>query len=346
MSTIDAKVSALIAALPQDSPGADSASDKAAAAPPSGTSSGSESAAGAPDAASSPASPGSSPAAPTMADLFSEKLKEVRDRRKASVAGREARTRQAEAERLAAETRAEREAVAKERAELAEGRKDFRKFFEANGMSAQDAYEEMTRQAVEAGTPEAQRKADQAAWRAEMAQTVEPLKKTIEQLTKERDDAQRDAQERSFANDFATDVKADAYRELRIEYDDARLLEHAKRFRDEPKFFYRVAEEHAVALTDPSKGFSMVDILNVLQSVQDAHRKGTESRRAALAAPSEAAEQPATSPTVNGTAARANAGQTIGNDLTTARAADGKFVPRGATAAQRVRERTRRLAGG
>ncbi len=343
---LDAKVSSLIAAMPDDSAVADSAPDKNAAAPPSGTSSGSESAAGAPEAAGSPAPPGSSPAAPTMADVFAEKLKEVRDRRAASNVLKSARAQRGEVERLAAEAKADREAVAKERAELAEGRKDFRKFFEANGMSPQEAYAEMTRQAIEAGTPEAQRKADQAAWKAEIAQTVEPLQKTIAQLTEERDRAQAEAQERGFATDFGDAVKDDTYRELRIEYPDARLLAHAKNFRDKPEFFYQVQKEHDVRLTDPSQGFNMTDILNVLSAVQAKHREGTESRRTALAAPSTAAEQPASSPTVNGTAARANAGQTIGNDLTTARAADGKFVPKGSTAAQRIRERARRLGGG
>lgn len=346
MSTLDAKVSALIAAIPDDPvPGADSAPDKDAGAPPTGTASGSESAAGASEAAGSPAPPGSSPAA-TMSDLMAEKLKEVRERRQASTALKEARAKEAHVAKLRAEAEEDRKAAAAEKAALADARKDYKAFFEANGMDARAAYEELTKQALEAGTPEAQMKAMQAAWKAEMAETVEPLKKTIEELTKERDEAQKAAADRSFAADFDGSIKDDAYRELRIEYSDERLYQHAKRFRDEPKFFYAVAREHQVRLTDPANGFTMPDILNVLSAVQAKHREGTESRRAALAPSEPAAQQAAPSPTVNGTAARPNAGQTIGNDLTTARAADGKFIPKGTTASQRVRERARRLGGG
>jgi hypothetical protein len=347
---LDAKVNSLIASLPDESvPDADSAPDKEAGAPPTGPASGAESAAGAldRDAAGSPASPGS-PATPTMADVFAEKLAEVRERRKAGRVLQSARQQQGEGARLAAEAKADREAAAAERARW-ETLKDgsFLDGIKALGKDPAQAFAEMQREAIEAGTPEAQMKRMREEFSRQLGEQVAPLQKTIEQLTQERDAAKQEASERGFATDFASDVKADAYRELRIEYPDERLLAHAKNFRDNPKFFYEVARQHQVRLTDPAQGFNMVDILNVLQSVQDAHRAGTESRRAALAAPpSVAAEQPAPSPTVNGTAARRNAGQTIGNDLTTARAADGKFIPQGSTAAQRVRERARRLASG
>lgn len=342
MSKLDAKVNALINASESSqttAPASGSAHDTATGAPPTGSASGAESGAG--ESSNTAPSAGGAPAAPstTMADLFAEKLAKVRADRRASTALRDAEAKRKEADR-------DREAVAKERALFAEGRKDIRKFIEANGMSPKEAYEEMTRQAIEADTPEAKLRAAQEAWKAELAETIAPLKKTIEELTAERDAARSQNADQGFATDFQQTVTGDAFKELRVEYSDAQLLEHAKRFRDDPRFFHDVAKEYSVTLTNPGRGFTMLDILNVLKSVQDKHREGVEKRRAALAPPqSEAAEQ-AASPTVNGTAARRNAGQTIGNDLATARAADGKFIPKGATAAQRVRERTRRLAGG
>jgi hypothetical protein len=286
-----------------------------------------------------------------MADVYAEKLREVRERRAASKAIKEAKAHreraEAQASKLTADAQADREAAAKEKARW-EGLKSgsFLEGIKAAGRDPREAFAEMQREALEAGTPEAQMRRMREEIDRQMSETVEPLKKTIEQLTKERDEAQADAEARLFSQDFEGEVKADAYRELRIEYDDERLLAHAKRFRDRPAFFYEMAKEHQVRLTDPTTGFTMVDILNVLSAVQARHREGTETRRAAYAPPSSAAEQPAPSPTVNGTAARPNAGQTIGNDLATARAADGKFIPSGATASQRIRERARRLAGG
>lgn len=350
MSSLDAKVNAMIASLPDNPvPEADSAPDKVAGSPPTGTASGAESAAGASEsvAGSSPAAPDAS-AAPTMADLFAEKLAKVRDARKmqreSSTAGREREA----AARARQEAEADRQAAAAEKARW-DGLKNgtFLDTLKAAGKDPAKAFAEMQREAIEAGTPEAQMRRMREEMDRQLAETVEPLKKTIEQLQAERDATHSKAQEAAFSDDFKKDVGASDYQELRIEYPDERLLAHAKNFRDNPKFFYSVAKEHGVRLTSPGEGFTMVDILNVLKSVQDAHRAGTEQRRAALAPPpSGEAERPATSATVNGTAERRNAGQTIGNDLATARAADGKFVPTGSTASQRVRERARRLSGG
>lgn len=345
---LDAKVTALINAA--DAPAADSVPDKEAGAPPTGSASGAESAAGATGEAgrSSPTAPASPPAATTMADLFAEKLAKVREQRQASTQVQQAKAQREHAARIAAEAAEDRKAAAEERARwenLKSG--NILETLKAAGRDPAQAFAEMQREAIEAGTPEAQLKRMRAEMDRQLAETVEPLQKTIEELKAERDAARASTQESAFASDFQKDIGGEAYRELRIEYPDDRLLAHAKNFRDNPKFFYSVADEHKVRLTSPGDGFTMVDILNTLRAVQDAHRAGTESRRAALAPPpSGETQQSATSPTVNGTAERRNAGATtIGNDLTTARAADGKFVPKGSTAAQRLRERTRRIAG-
>jgi hypothetical protein len=278
-----------------------------------------------------------------MVDLFAEKLAKVTDARRANRVLERARAQGSEAARLAAEAKADRDAAAKERAELADGRKDFRKFFAANGMDPKTAYEEMTRQALEADTPDAKLKVMQAAWKAELAETVEPLKKTIAELTEEKKQAAAQATERSRQDNFNRAVQADAYESLRDEYPPESLYRHVQNMIVDPELFYAHQERLKVRLTSPGKGYNMEDILNVLKSAQDEHETGKQTRRATRAAPtpSDAAPNAAPSPTVNGT--RTAATTTIGNDLTTARAADGKFIPKGATAAQRIRERARRL---
>lgn len=345
MTNLDAKVSALINA--SEGPTADSGPDKGAGAPPSGNASGSESAVGGLESAAggNPAAPGS-PAAPSMADVFAEKLAKTREARQAqrlaSTASRDAH----EAARVRQEAAADREAAAAERKQWEELKSgNILETLKRAGRDPAEVFAQMQREAIESGTPEAQLRRMREEMDRQLADTVEPLRKTIEQLTAEKARAEMQSAEQGFASDFGGAIEDPSFEDLRIEYPDDRLLQHAKNFRDNPKFFYDVAKQHQVRLTDPTQGFNMRDILNVLKSVQDAHRAGTESRRAARApAPSEAAPS-AASPTVNGTAERRNAeATTIGNDLTTARAADGKFVPQGSTAAQRLRERTRRMS--
>ncbi len=325
---LDAKVNALIAAA--DKPAAESPGEPAT-----------------PSSEGAEPSAGVAPAA-TMSDVFAEKLAKVREARKASTVLRDAKARASEAAREAAQAKADREAAATERQRW-EGLKNgsFLDGIKAMGKDPAVAFAEMQREAIEAGTPEAQMRRMREEFEKQLGEQVAPLQKTIEELRKERDAERTHSNEAAFHSDFSRAVANKDYQELRIEYPDDRLFAYAKNFRDNPDFFYSVAEQHKVNLTSPERGFTMTDILNVLQSVQDAHRKGTESRRAAIAPPPIVAEEsPAPRPTVNGTAERRKAGQTIGNDMATARAADGKFVPQGSTAAQRVRERARRLGGG
>jgi len=353
---VSARVAALAKSLPDDPvPDADSASSANGARPPPTAAEGVESASGAPEDAAS-AAPGSPPEAPTTEEearraLYAEKLAAIRQRnRERQELGVSARAR-AEAEQLRAQAEADRKAAAEERARLAEGRKDFRKFFEANGMNAREAYEEMTRQAVEAGTPEGQIKAAQAAWQAEM----EALRGEVKSLRQEREEARQRAQAEAVAQAFRADyddaIKAaeGKYDDLLDAYDDA-LLDKAEFLRDNPDAFHAHASALKVRLTAPGGRYNMQDILNVLAAVHAQHEETRAKRRAARTAaspPSQAAPQAAPTSTVNGTAERRNAGtSTIGNDLATQRASDGRFIPKGRTAAERLRERTRRLAGG
>lgn len=349
MTNLDAKVSALIHA--SEGPAADSALDKGAGAPPSGPESGAESAAGDPAsvAGSSPAAPGSS-VAPTMAELMAEKLAKVREERQLRGAKTQAKQARNEAARIAAEAQADRQAAAAERQRWEALRSgSYLEGIKALGKDPAEAFAEMQREAIEAGTPEAQMKRIRAEMERQLGETIEPLKKTVEELRAERDDLLAKTAEQGFVKDFSGTVAATEYDALRDEYPDERLLSIASNLRDNPNAFYAEAARLKVRLTSPGEGFTMKDILNVLKSAHDEHETGKQSRRASRTAstPSEAAQQTASSPTVNGTAARRTAGDTttIGNDLTTARAADGKFVPKGATAAQRIRERARRLGG-
>lgn len=286
-----------------------------------------------------------------MADLFAEKLAKVREQRAASRLLQQAKARQSEVDRAAAAAEADRKAAAEERARwerLKSG--SFLEGIKALGKDPRQAFEEMQREAVEAGTPEAQLRAMRDEFARQLAEQVEPLKKTIAELTESEKRARAEALEHAFASDFRSNVTDPTYEALLDEYPEERLLAYATAFRDDPAAFRKQAEEVSHRLTDPSGSFTMKDILDVLKAVQTRHYAEVEKRRAARAAatPNKPAPTAApSSPTVNGTAERRNAGATtIGNDLATARAADGKFVPRGSTAAQRIRERTRRLSGG
>lgn len=358
---ISARTAALVASSP--TPNAESASPADGARPPPAAAVGVDSASGVSldetAAGHSPAAPGGgdAPEAPITEEeqrraLYAEKLAAIRQQnRERRELGLGARAR-AEAERLRAEAQAEKERAAAERADLAAGRKDFRKFFEANGMNPREAYEEMTRQAIEAGTPEGQLKAAQEAWKEEMT----GLRSEVEALRKERDDARAQAEaqaaESEFRSHFDDAVKSNAaaFESLRDAYTDDALIAKAAFLRDNPEAFYANLDTYKLRLTNPGKGFNMTDILNVLAAADAAYEENRAKRRAARTAaapPSNAAPQAAPSPTVNGTAEKRNAGEaTIGNDLTTARASDGRFVPQGNSAAMRVRERVRRLSGG
>jgi hypothetical protein len=344
---LDAKVNAIINA----SPGADSSSDGKGGAPPSASSSGAESAPGAADvdAGSGSQSPAGTPGAPTLADIMAAKYAKVVEDRKASRVLAKARAERGETSRLAAEAKADRDAAAAEAKrwnDLKTG--NILETIKASGRNPREVFEQLTAEALEAGTPEAQMRRMKEEMDRQLADLVEPLKKTVEELTAEKKAQQEHAIETARQNDFNRHVTAAAYESLRDEYPPERLYGFVKALIESPDEFYKHQERFKVRLTTPGDGYNMQDILNVLKSVSDEHYTGVEKRRATRTAPnpSDAAPNAAPSLTVNGTAERRDAGTTtIGNDLATGRAADGKFIPRGATASQRIRERARRLSG-
>lgn len=260
-------------------------------------------------------------------ELFDEKLKTARERRHASrLAERASADRMAaKAERESAAT--EREAAAAERARLAEGKRDYKKFFEANGMDANAAYQDMTRQALEAGTPEAQIKRLQEDWKVELQKfrdaEVAPLKQELEQERAHRADLAKQNEEHRLSTNFASALGDPAFRNLRIEYPDEALLGHVRNMIQNPALMYETARIRQVPLTNPQKGFTMQEILKVLAAEQAAHDQGKQARQAAQSP----AEPQSAQPTVNGTAPRRNAGTAIGNVLASERAAAKAEVP-------------------
>ncbi len=242
--------------------------------------------------------------------LFEEKLAEKR----AENAKKRAESRIKE-ERAAA--KADREAAAKEKAKY-DGLKvgSYKETLEALGRDPRKTFEEMQREAIEASTPEAQARREKEEAQKALDDRLTPLQQKIAEL-EARDKAWAEqAEQTRIATNFHATVAAPEFKELRIEYGD-KLFEQAKYFIAHPEVVYEAAREHRVQLTDPTKGFTMHELLQVLSAAQTAYNTGVQARRAAQS-PAEA--QTGQPPTVNGTAPRRNAATAIGNDLASQRA--------------------------
>ena len=254
--------------------------------------------------------------------LLEEKLAEARDRRKAQRIADEAR-----AERKRA--KADGDAAAQERAKweaLKSG--NFKDAITAMGRDPRKVFEEMAEEARTAGTPEAQMAAMRASFEKQIADVTEPLKKTIEQLQREKQEGDAREETARFGSDFARAIQDPVYNALREEYDDDQLL----------TFAHTVKRD----LTAQGKRFNVLDVLGVLKKAQDEHDAKKQARRTRLqtATQSPAAQAASEKPTVNGTAERRNAAATLGNDLASTRASG---APRLRTTRA---ERIRRLADG
>ena len=339
-------------------PDAESASDADGASPPA-TASGVDSASGASDeaaAGNSPVAPGSSPEAPTLADINREKLRLLRERRRDQRETAEGARARAEAEQLRAQADADAKAAAAERAKWESLGKDgsYLDGLKALGKDPRAEFERLKDEAIAAGTPEAMIAQMERKFEQRLSELVEPLKKTVETLTEREQRLAAAARERDTADAVKGDY-ADAVKKAGATYDDLldaegeeKVLGAARALIESPESFHEYRRRYNVRLTGAGGRYNMTDILNVLAAAQAEHDGGRAKRRAARTAanPSDAAPAtaaPTETPTVNGTAAPRNAGTaTIGNDLATARAAEGTFKPTGKTAAQRIRERTNR----
>jgi hypothetical protein len=261
------------------------------------------------------------------AALFDEKLKAAREKRQAQRLEEKAR-----AERKAAA--ADRKAAEAERAALADGRKDFRKFFEANGMDARQAYEEMTKQALEAGTPEAEQRRQLEALQKHFEDKFTPVQRELEALREREAKWAAQSHEHAMVSNYQQAAVDPAYTDLRAEYDDATLMEYVRHYDRNPSELVQHADTYGVRLTDPANGFTMREILDVLKSAQDAHERAKQARRAAIAPTGPQSAQPS----VNGTAPRRNAGTAVGNDLAAQRASTKAEAP-GLSPKERMRQR-------
>lgn len=341
-------------------PDADSASDADGASPPADAS-GSESASGeASDetaAGSSPAAPDATtpPEAPTPHDLLQEKLEKARAENRERRERAEAKRIREEAERYAAERTREADshaqAMAAERAKWERLGKEgtYKDVLAELGRDPRVEFEALQREAIEAGTPEAIAKRQAAEWERKFKEAIGPLQERLEQLAKRDEELTAREREMSFRSDYAEAVKAggEKYWDLLDAESEDKVVGKALALAEHPETFHQWARHYKVRLTAPGGRYNMTDILNVLAAAQAEYDAGRANRRAARTPPTPPSETataqaaPST-PTVNGTAAPRNAGtQTIGNDLATARAGDGKFVAGGRTAAQRLRERAR-----
>lgn len=318
-SRISARVQEMRSAIADEATSAEAASE-ASTPSPTADASGAASApeaveASAPDAAPGPAV---TPSGATIDhDALEDKLKAARNKRAAQKARKEA-------EAALASTKAEQEKW--DRIGKTGTYKDALKEL---GRDPRAEWEAMNREAIEAGTPEAQIRV----MRAEHERKVAELNAKIEAAQKQNDERERAREERekqfaaqqarhAFQADFYKTVQGQAYTNLRVEYDDADLLHFAEGFRQNPRSLFDTAKKYSVQLTNPGKSFTMPDVLNVLQAVQDAHEAKREARRAKLQAPASPGKPGTKVPTVNGTSA-AKAGTTVGNDLASTRATDG-----------------------
>lgn len=244
--------------------------------------------------------------------------------------------------------RTEAETAAKERAAAAEERakwerigkeKDFRSALTELGKSPREVFEEMQREALEDGTPEAKIRKLESSFARQLDEVTGPLKSEIEALKRERDEARAAAIERGMAGDFAAGIMEPKYASLREEYEDPDLFRIARSLHADPARLEGAAQAVGIDWRARRDRVSMDVILEVLKATQDGHNRRSEERRAKngsaatdarTAAPKQA---PAAKPTVNGTAER-NAGNTLGNDLASERASEAEKL-RGMTRKQR-----------
>ncbi len=271
--------------------------------------------------------------------LLEEKWQEAREKRQAAKIKEQAR-----AERQAAAE--DRKAVAAEKARY-DGLKtgSYRDTLVALGRDPAKTFAEMQREQIEASTPEAQARRQREEDERALEERFKPVLSELEQLRAERAQWAADAHASAIQNSYQHAAADPAFANLRIEYSDEVLLDHASYYDKKPQEFFAVADEYGVKLTHPGKGFSMHEVLQVLSAAQAAHDSGVQARRAAQ----RPAEHQSASPTVNGTAPRRNAGTAPGNGLASERGPTGAADSAVLSPQDRMRARARdeiRRSGG
>jgi hypothetical protein len=338
-----AKIEAVAAKL-EPSEGAEPAPETAAA-PPVGGPSGAGSAP-AESTNKGQADPSSSGATIDHAEI-ERKLQADRERREEKERRKQARADQEAAKKEREEAAADRKAAAEERARLGKIGKGtpWKEALREMGRDPTEVFREMQTEALKEGTPEAQVAKLQELFAAEMESVRAELKAEKEareadrkQREDEREQERKFASERAFAHDFERTASEPDYEDLLDEYPRERLFRIVQGQRDNPEAFMAHARSMGILLewerriangedlTDDERGFTMVDILNVLKETQRRHfERLEEQRRKKTAAPQTATGAPATKapvasrPTVNGTAERKAA--SLGNQLAATTAA-------------------------
>lgn len=257
--------------------------------------------------------------AATKRAILAEKLKAVRAKNRERKLSKETLTAKEQAE-------ADRQAAAAERAKYEALRTGtFKETLEALGRDPREVFKEMQKEAIEAGTPEAELRRMRGDFERQMGEKLKPLADTIEELKRQNEallEERRQLSEReqsmSFQNDFRSNVDKPDFTDLRIEYGDQRLYRLAEGMKSNPSQLRAHAKELGVRLTYADSRFTMTDILNVLNAAHVAHETEKKQRRERMQAPETSTgapqQAPATAKTVNGTAERRNAANPLGND--------------------------------
>lgn len=267
------------------------------------------------------------PARVARVKLYEEKLVASREKRSAQRLEEKAR-----ADRKAAKQ--ERQSAAQEHAKYA-GLKagTFKETIAALGHDPAKVYAEMQREAIEASTPEAAARRQQETIDAALKAQQDRIDALEAERTQERQAAQSRQHAVQMQHHFKTALEDPQFIDLRIEYPDEALLDHAQYYDKHPGELRQHAAKFGVKLTAPQKGFTMHELLQVLSAAQVAHNAARQAREAAIRPPQ---AEPGKTPTVNGTADRRNAG-TVTNELAQQRASSGPVESGSARARIRAR---------
>lgn len=322
---------------PEASPGAP---------PPGGDASGADSALG-----GSPEGAGHDPTATSTSaanhDELKEKLRADRDRRGTKHERRKARLEREKLERATAEAEAAKKAADEERAKLTDRSRPWKERIADAGEDPLKVFEEMMKEAREAGTPEAQLKAMEKAFAARIEATEKKLEEERAEREAERKQVAEERERAGFISDFQRGIGEPEYATLLDEYEPPQLFQVVETLKKNPPYLFAQAKQLGVALTDDDGSFTMIDILNVMKATTDRHNARKEQRRTQSAAP-HASETGRTQPaevevsTVNGAAVRKPG--TIGNDLAASRATETDQL-KGMTHEQRSKYLQRKYGG-
>lgn len=252
--------------------------------------------------------------------ILEEKLHAIKAKRAAQEAEKEERRIRAihaknQAAKELEETRKQLEETKAKWARLQTG--SFKEGLMEMGRDPLQTFKELQREAVEADTPEGKIRMLERQFQEKLESITKPLESKLAEMQAEHArQAEASIQARMQA-DFVRTVQDPEYEVLREAYEDEDLLSYANNFRNNPESFHAAARQYGVRLTQPTKGFTMREILSVLKAAQVAHDEARKQRRERLREKSPGMPKPAT---VNGASAPRNAGSTITNDLASTRA--------------------------